>query len=131
MKKSMIAFCLFNVLYISSLFLQAMTYDIDFVTTLKEYEQNIVDYANGDDWMSATNVELGDAGAYDPDYIEPEQVDFVLEPLGSVDSSDFSYYMDIESDSYFQVYETDTNIYIVQWKYNDLTKPSLIDSFSK
>lgn len=122
----------YTVFSISLIGLKAISYNSSFIESIKNYEQNIVDYANGDDWFSRSNEELGDAGAYDESYVEPElDNNDILEPLGKSNSERFSYYKDLESDNYIQVYEDDKAIYFIHWKNNDLSMPCLIDSFSK
>ena len=131
LKKYSLSLIIISFLYTTSLLINALTYDKEVVNSLKEYEQNIVDYANGNDWFSNTSVEYGDMGAYDDTYEEPELFDNKIEPLGKLDIDEFSYYTDLESDMYYQVYETDTNIYFVQWNVKDLSRPSLIEYYSK
>lgn len=130
-KKISISIILFSLLYLTSFIVSTLTYDTSIVNNLKEYEKNIVDYANGNDWFSISNVELGDAGAYDTEYEEPELKNNNIEPMGKFESENFSYFVDLESDMYYQIYENEKNIYFVQWKPNDLSMPTLIEYYSK
>jgi len=139
MKKiSLISYCIIVFISISFITIRAIDLDVDFITKIQQFENNIIDYANGNNWLYDGNLETGDTSDEDALNIDSTSDSVItenvldIEPEGYSGLDSFSYYIDLESNAYFQVYETDTDIYFVSWAYDStVNRPNVIENFKK